>query len=232
MMNWRSACLPRLLKKEWLILSSRLSATVQLSRSIITEFMTDPSPPIAIQVPEGVEFTTAISITQDLIQAAQSGLLAGDELRQVIVALVSTIEGARGFFVAYLTDEHPYADSPDANLIAALRQSPGWVTDLLVKNLAMSTAMALTHQRQDSPVQVTASRRVQQRTVHLIHHFKLPMIQEKLIELLGSLSTDAGSYTSFLQRWGYDQEQQEAIAQVVQSVLETHPSRFKDHGNG
>jgi hypothetical protein len=38
-------------------------------------------------------------------------------------------------------------------------------------------------------------------------------------QLLETIQTGSGEYQSFLERWGYDSEQQEAIAQALQPLM-------------
>ncbi len=177
------------------------------------------APNLTIEVPDTIDFEGAIALTQELMVAMAEGQVAEAELGRAIAALVGTVNGARGFFVAYLTDDRPLADSPADYLIAALRHAPDPVADLLVKNLAMSAAMSITHQRNQNPDMVASSQRVQQRSAQLIQRLNLPSIHSKLHDLLTTLTSDTGPYTAFLQRWGYDAEQRAVIRTAVEMAM-------------
>ncbi len=179
------------------------------------------SPPLTIEVPDAIDFEGAIALTQQLMEVMAAGQMAEAEIARAIAALVATLNGARGFFVAYLTDDRPLADTPTPAVIEALRHAPDPVADLLVKNLAMSAAMTITHQRNQNPDMVASSHRVQQRSAQLIQQLNLPSLHRKLQDLFTSLSDDAGAYATFLQRWGYDAEQRAVIRTAVEAVLAT-----------
>ena len=79
-----------------------------------------------------------------------------DEISDEVISdrigeLIKSLEGARGFFVVSLSIDCPLMDRfPDA-LIFQLRSSGRIIVDLTVKNLAMSSAMVLEHQKNNNP---------------------------------------------------------------------------------
>jgi hypothetical protein len=162
-------------------------------------------------------FERAIAITDELIE--NSDRLTPETIQQRIADLVSTENGARGFFVTYLTSDRPFAEVPTGETLAALAVSPAIVGELLVKNLAMSTAMAFHHRRNAEEENALGSDRVRQRTSQLIRSLSLPEITEKLYRLQESLENGGGDYEKFLDRWGYDREQRQAIAQVTRTQV-------------
>ncbi|KAM3098556.1 hypothetical protein ACKFKG_05875 [Phormidesmis sp. 146-35] len=169
-------------------------------------------------VPDSISFEEAIALTQSLLsKIEQEGLSESDAA--TVANLVATENGARGFFVTYLTDARPLADRPSEEVVAALRSSPSMVSELLVKNLAMSTAMILAHTRSQKLDLAKGSERVQQRTTNLIQQTQLAEVQTKVQSLLESIASGTGQYQSFLERWGYDAEQKQAIAQALQQVV-------------
>ncbi|KAM3114471.1 hypothetical protein [Phormidesmis sp. 146-33] len=169
-------------------------------------------------VPDSISFEEAIALTQSLLsKIEQEGLSESDAA--TVASLVATENGARGFFVTYLTDARPLADRPSEEVVAALRSSPSIVSELLVKNLAMSTAMILAHTRSQKLDLAKGSERVQRRTTNLIQQTQLAEVQTKIHSLLESIASGTGQYQSFLERWGYDAEQKQAIAQALQQVV-------------
>jgi signal transduction histidine kinase len=162
-------------------------------------------------VPEGVSFEQAIALTQALLDHTEQGHPAEAELGKTVADLVSSENGARGFFVTYLSDDRPLADAPTPAILAALQQSPSVVSPLLVKNLAMSTAMAIAHRRNQNEDLAQGSDRVRARTLGLIQALQLPQVQQEAKQLAHSIQTATGDYQAFLQRWQYDAEQKQAI---------------------
>lgn len=175
--------------------------------------------PSANNVPAPVSFQQAIALTQALASRMEQGTVSDAEITQTIADLVQTIDGARGFFVGYLSGDSAVADQPTAPVVQALRTSPQVVADLLVKNLAMSTATAMTHRRNQNSDMAAGSDRVQSRTAKLIQQLQLPEIQQKAIQLRDSAAGRDGVYQDFLQRWGYDTEQKAEIRAAIDRVM-------------
>ncbi len=169
--------------------------------------------------PEAITFEQAIALTQELLAGIASGNLPETAIGTTITALVRSRDGARGFFVAYLTGSNPLADEPSETVLTALRSPSEWVADLLVKNLAMSTAMIITHTRDQNPDLAAGSAQVQRRADRLIRLLHLAPLQARLQAFLTTLETETGPDQAFLSRWGYDAEQRRSMQQALQQAL-------------
>lgn len=174
--------------------------------------------PSRFSVPDSVSFEGAIELTQSLLSEVEQGRISEPELESIITALVQTENGARGFFVSYLSDERDLIDQILDHVARTLRHSEDNVSDLLTKNLAMSTAMILTHTRNQNPDMAASSARVQRRTDQLIRQMRSPKVEQRLTELKTTIE-HGGDYQAFLARWKYDDEQRSAILQATQSAL-------------
>jgi hypothetical protein len=172
-----------------------------------------------IEVPDSITFEAAISLTQTLLNRVEQALLYPSEFGTTATQLLATPNGARGFFVTYLTDSRSLVETLMPAVLSALQTAPAIASELLVKNLAMSTAMEMTHRRNNSPDQAAQSAQVQRRTAALMEQLGFPYFQTEAEGLWQGVTTNAGPYAAFLKRWGYDPEQQQAIAQALQSVL-------------
>lgn len=164
-------------------------------------------------------FEEAIALTQSLMSQMAAGELSTQEISDAIAQLVKSENGARGFFVTYLTSEGTLADNHPPEVIQALQLSPDIVAELLVKNLAMSAAQAITHRRNGNEEMAQGSFRVRSRTTHLIKQLKLPQVRDLAVALHESAATGEGSYTTFLQRWGYDAQQRQIIREALEQVM-------------
>lgn len=169
-----------------------------------------------LKVPE-VTFEQAIAFTQSLLSQVEADQLKEPELATIVSELVKTENGARGFFVTYLTSESSIADNPPTAVVQALQTSPE--VALLVKNLAMSAAQAVYHRRNHKEDMAQDSERVHQRTARLIELVDLPAVYDRLQQLQQTITTGEGSYKAFLERWGYDTEQKQIISQALQQVI-------------
>jgi hypothetical protein len=171
-----------------------------------------------LQIPDDITFEAAIALTQTLLDQLSLKQLE-DPLQEVAAKLVSTRNGARGFFVAYLTDARPLADRPDPEIVEALKTEPDGVSELLVKNLAMSTAMAMAHRRNAQLDLAEQSLRVSRRSADLIQRVGGDCLKREAQALWQGVTASSGSYATFLKKWGYDAEQKAAIADRLKEVL-------------
>jgi hypothetical protein len=174
-------------------------------------------------VPPDITFEGAIKLTQEWLQWQGKNPRSGEKTRQFIRNLVATENGARGFFVVYLTATEEIAEYPSIELIESLRECAPTIAELLVKNLAMSSAQAIYHQRQNNDAMVASSSMVSKRTANLIHILNIPATYHYARELSQSAQTGSGNYQSFLDRWKYDPEQRQAIVEVFDKLFANIP---------
>jgi hypothetical protein len=162
-----------------------------------------------------ISFEQAISYTENLFNREE---ISDRELQTEISSLLGSQNGARGFFVSYLTGDWSSADHPTDGIVAALVAAPDAVAELLVKNLVMSTAMVIAHRRGGNESQAHGSERVRDRTARLIKLANLDEVGRIATLVKTAAETGDGEYNSFLTKWGYDREQREAIANSLQNL--------------
>jgi hypothetical protein len=175
--------------------------------------------PSSLLASENITFEAAIALTQSLLSEIEADRLSQAQIEQAVASLMKTQNGARGFFVTYLTDDRPLADEPSPGVLDALRDAPAIVAELLVKNLAMSAAMVVYHSRHQREEMATGSARVLWRSRHLIQTLQMPACQTLAEQMLESLRTQEGEYEVFFQRWGYDGEQKDAIGSALSKAI-------------
>lgn len=159
---------------------------------------------------QSISFEEAIALTQTLLTKPTP------DFGTQIQSLLQTANGARGFFVTYLTQAWPLSSTREAEIITALRLYPQ--AELLVKNLAMSTAMAIAHGRNHNLEQKAGSDQVQQRTKQLIAQVATPELKTIAQQMAASALGSSSSYGEFLDKWGYDLTQRQAIAEILSSL--------------
>ena len=144
-----------------------------------------------------------------------------DEISDEVISdrigeLIKTVEGARGFFVVSLSIDCPLMDRfPDA-LIFQLRSSGEIVVDLTVKNLAMSSAMIITHRKNKGPQKIQ-SERIKIRCIELLKLLDSTQVKKRLDVLLEATKGN-GTDLKFLNKWGYNDEQINAISESIYEV--------------
>ena len=164
-------------------------------------------------------FQQAMEITASWLQQWDNEEISDEVLADRIGEMVMSRDGARGFFVVSLAGDSALMDRlPDA-VVGQLRQAGAGVVDLSVRNLAMSTAMALHHQRTGDQEQQGKSERVTQRCNDLLQLLE-PEDVKKRLEVLLAATKGEGDDVEFLARWGYDEQQKAAIAAAVLAVAQ------------
>ncbi len=144
-----------------------------------------------------------------------------DEISDEVISdrigeLIKTVEGARGFFVVSLSIDCYLMDRlPDA-LIFQLRSSGEIVVDLTVKNLAMSSAMIITHRKNKDPQEIQ-SERIRIRCIELLKLLDSTQVKKRL-EVLLEATKGKGKDLKFLNKWGYNDEQINAISESIYEI--------------
>jgi hypothetical protein len=192
-------------------------------------------------------FPQALAITGQWLELWENGELSDEVLADRVAELVVSRDGGRGFFAVSLAGDSPLLDRLPEPLVLALRAVGAPVVDLCLRNLAMSTAMALHHARSGDPQQQAGSERVASRCTELLRLLDPSQVKQRLETLwaaarAGEASSEGSSERSgngigdgqaasattssikedqaFLQRWGYDAEQRQAIACALEAVAE------------
>ena len=172
-------------------------------------------------------FQQAMEITAQWLALWEAGELSEEVLADRVGELVASRDGARGFFVVALAGESPLLDRLPEDLLLQLRRAGDLVVDLTARNLAMSTAMVLAHGRSGDSEQQAGSRRVQARATELLRHLEPQAVRARLETLLAAAGEGQGDGAAiaddraFLERWGYDSEQRQAIATAIEAVAES-----------
>lgn len=164
-------------------------------------------------------FQEAIAQSAEWIALWDKDELSDDVLADLVGQLVQERDGARGFFVVSLTGDSPLMDRLPEVLLHQLRGAGEEVVDLTVKNLAMSTAMCVLHNRNQDADLLDRSLRVQSRSLDLLRRLDSQFVKDRLEQLLKGLEGH-GEDQEFLEKWGYDQEQRKKIEEIIMYVPE------------
>lgn len=168
--------------------------------------------------------------TSALLEEIQTGSIDENKARTKIEELISTVPGARGFFVSLLTGASTVGDRPPQFLIEALEKQKAIVSDLMIKNIVMATSMKIVHERNADRPAAQGSEQVVTRTSHLLNRLKRETtkseresMQAALEASLTDTEPDAGAkdYTTFLSRWQYDLEQRQRALNVIKALNHT-----------
>lgn len=182
-----------------------------------------------------ITFEEAIELSSKLLTHIERGELETSSAPEHIAEIVKDGPGARGFLVAYLTGDSRLAEEHPKFVLHGLAKSENLITDLIAKNLVMSSTMAVLHKRNGNQQLLADSNKVARRAVCLAQgmaserlkdHFKqmLKAIHLELEQPDKNVESDeqehsAHNYSSFLKRWKYDHEQLSAAESAVKSAI-------------
>jgi len=128
-------------------------------------------------------FKEAMQATMIWCKSWENEEISDEVISDRIGELIKTVDGARGFFVVSLSIDCPLMDRfPDA-LIFQLRSSGDIIVDLTVKNLAMSSAMVITH-HDNNDSQEIQSERIKIRCIELLKLLDSTQVKNRLDVLL------------------------------------------------
>ena len=164
-----------------------------------------------------LSFAEAINRTEFWLGQWQAGAMTTEALAQQLAGLLTSADGRRGFFVVALAGPDPLLDHPPTPVVEQLHRGGKAVVDLVVRNLAMGTAMALEHQRQGHGEQARGSLQVQRRAQTLLTQLDPPTVRQRLDQLLAA-TEGHGADMAFLERWNHDPAQRQAIARIVRAT--------------
>lgn len=194
-----------------------------------------------------ISFEQAVHESAQLLGEIDSESMDEATVTDSVASLVESSAGARGFFVTYLTDEGKLGDQHRDSVVAGLKRSPRIVNDLIAKNLVMSSAMALTHMRNDADELLIGSQRVNRRCMSLVLRLS-DTISDNLESMLAAVESVLGQrqdgfdaeltlskysfgvggpidaemkaeYEKFLLKWRYDSGQLKSARDNLQTVL-------------
>ena len=89
-----------------------------------------------------LSFQEAIAFTQQWLGQVESQAFSDEKVVADLTSLLTSRNGVRGFFVAYLTGGSPLADQIPDTFFEAFRATASEISEIVVKNLAIAVDMA------------------------------------------------------------------------------------------
>ncbi|KAJ1461129.1 hypothetical protein M885DRAFT_584947 [Pelagophyceae sp. CCMP2097] len=191
-------------------------------------------------VKSDVTFEEAQDVGETLLEAFllqdRNGTPLPSNTAEDLDALLATTSGARGWFVLLLTDPvyaPLFSKALSPALLEPLEKHAEVNVRLMTMNVAMSTAMAVAHARNGDSDMASASTLTSDRSVAVVEALMdrqlTPTLRPALRDLLNTAAFDAddddgntgvdADWVAFLDRWGYDATQRNAIAAVLARML-------------
>ncbi len=161
-------------------------------------------------------FIQSINITKDWCQEWDDNLLSDEVLADRIRELLHTKSGTRGFFAYTLSDiKCTLLDKLPSSLIFTFREQGEHIVEITIKNLFMSSAQILNHQKDKNFEYAEISNNITERCVNLLKVLDTKLVTEKINKMLSDIDNMGNSFDSKLK---YSEEQKSFIRDKINQI--------------
>ena len=162
----------------------------------------------AINVKE-TSFIQAINISAQWCKEWDEDLLSEEVLSDRIAELIKTKNGLRGFFAYALSDQNCLLlDKLPYSLVYKLQEGGNDVVEIVVKNLIMSSAQIVIHDRENNLEYKSNSENISERCKNILRILESKLVTKNIKQIIKDLD-ELGN--SFDKSKNYDDEQKEFI---------------------
>ena len=170
---------------------------------------------IIIQEPS---FIQSINIAKDWCKEWDDDLLSDEVLADRIKELVKTKNGTRGFFAYALSDSKcTLLDRLPSSLIFILRERGDHIVEITVKNLFMSSAQIINHQKDENFEYAERSNNISDRCINLLKVLDTKLVTIKINKMLSEIDNMGNSFDNAVK---YSAEQKSFIRKKVNEIAQ------------
>ena len=163
-------------------------------------------------------FTKAINISAQWCKDWGEDLLSEEVLADRIAELIKTKNGLRGFFAYALSDKDCLLlDKLPFSLIFKLNEGGDAVVEIVVKNLIMSTAQIIIHQRDNNHEYEITSELISDRCKSILRLLETKLVTKTINQVLKDLDNMGNSFNNSIK---YDSEQKEFIKKQIFDIAQ------------
>jgi len=161
-------------------------------------------------------FTQAINISVQWCKEWGEDLLSEEVLADRIAELTKTRNGLRGFFAYALSDKDCFLlDKLPFSLIYKLNEGGHAVTEIVVKNLIMSSAQIIIHRRDKNHEYEITSENISDRCKAILRLLETKSVTKSVNQVLRDLDDMGNSFDNSVK---YDSEQKELIKKQILDI--------------
>ena len=169
----------------------------------------------AINVKE-TSFTQAINISAQWCKEWEEELLSEEVLADRIAELIKTKNGLRGFFAYALSDRDCYLlDKLPFSLVFKLQEVGESVVEIIVKNLIMSSAQVVLHEREKNLVLRSNSENISERCKNVLRLLETKLVTKAINQIIKDLDNLGNSFDNSKK---YDVQQKEFIKLQIYDI--------------
>ena len=163
-------------------------------------------------------FTQAINISAQWCKEWEDDLLSEEVLADRISELIKTRNGIRGFFAYALSDRDCYLfDKLPSSIVFKLTEGGEEVVEIVLKNLIMSSAQIIMHQRQNNIDYKLTSENISERCKGILRLLETKLVTNKINEIIKDLDSLGNSFDNSVK---YDHQQKEFIKQQIFDIAQ------------
>ena len=163
-------------------------------------------------------FIQAINIAKDWCKDWDDDLLSDEVLADRIKELIKTKSGTRGFFAYTLSDSKcTLLDKLPSSLIFILRERGDHIVEITIKNLFMSSAQILNHQKDNNFEYAERSNNISDRCINLLKELDTKLVTKEITLMLSEIDNLGNSFDNKVK---YSLEQKAFIKEKVNEIAQ------------
>ena len=163
-------------------------------------------------------FIQSINISKDWCKDWEDDLLSDEVLADRIKELIKTKNGTRGFFAYALSDRQcTLLDKLPSSLMFTLREKGDQIVEITIKNLFMSSAQIINHQRDKNFEYAERSNNISERCVNLLKELDTKLVTKKINQLLSEIDKMGNSFDNQVK---YSEEQKNFIKEKINEIAQ------------
>ena len=163
-------------------------------------------------------FIQSINISKDWCKDWDDNLLSDEVLADRIKELIKTKSGTRGFFAYALSDSKcSLLDKLPSSLIFTLRERGDHIVEITIKNLFMSSAQILNHQKNKNFEYAEISSNISDRCINILKELDTKLVTKKINKMLSEIDNMGNSFDNEVK---YSSEQKDFIREKVNYIAQ------------
>jgi len=163
-------------------------------------------------------FTQAINISAKWCKEWGEDLLSEEVLADRIAELIKTKNGRRGFFAYALSDNDCFLlDKLPFSLMFKLNESGDSVVEIVVKNLIMSSAQIIIHQRENNHEYKINSENISERCKGILRLLETKLVTKTVNQVIKDLDNMGNNFDNSTK---YDAEQKDFIKKQIFDIAQ------------
>ncbi len=161
-------------------------------------------------------FTQAINISAHWCKEWEEELLSEEVLADRVAELIKTKNGIRGFFAYALSDQDCHLlDNLPSSIVFKLQEGGNDVVEIVVKNLIMSSAQIVIHDRGKNYEYKSNSENISERCKNILRTLETKLVTNAINQIIKNLDNLGNSFDNSKK---YDEQQKEFIKFQIYDV--------------